>query len=278
MLENIATDVQPDRDQPESVRYSRRQFACTGERINLDYMMKCLLLRLFSLSLFLSLFFQPQLQAQDNNVFIREHFQNLENWRPLYFPKIKKHSRYAVVKEDEKTYLKAESNTSASAIVYKQEFNIYEYPRMKWRWKIENIYQKGNVREKAGDDYPIRIYIMFKYDPEKASFGQKIKYGLAKNIYGEYPPHSTLNYIWANSKDEVGIVSNSYADEAKMIILQSGPDRSGLWQEEDVNMLDDYRKAFGTDPPAIAGIAIMNDSDNTGEHSVSYIDYMEVYK
>jgi len=241
-------------------------------------MMKYLLVRLFSFAFFLSILVLPHLYAQDNNILISEHFQTLENWRPLYFPKIKKHSQYAVIKEDEKTYLKAESNASASAIVYKQEFNIYEYPRMKWKWKIENIYQKGNVREKSGDDYPIRVYIIFKYDPEKASFGRKIKYGLAKKIYGEYPPHSTLNYIWTNREDEKGIVTNSYADEAKMIILQAGPDRIGQWQEEDVNILDGYRKAFGTDPPAIAGIAIMNDSDNTGEHSVSYIDYMEVYK
>jgi len=240
--------------------------------------MKCLLVRLFSLAFFLGILVLPHLYAQDKNILISEHFLNLENWRPLYFPKIKKHTRYAVVNEDGKTYLKAESNASASAIIYKKEFSVYEYPRMRWKWKADNIYNKGNVKEKSGDDYPVRVYVIFKYDPDKASFGQKIKYGLAKKIYGEYPPHSTLNYIWANRKDEVGIVTNSYADEAKMIILQSGPDRVGLWQEEDVNMLDDYRKAFGTDPPAIAGIAIMNDSDNTGEHSVSYIDYMEVYK
>jgi hypothetical protein len=241
-------------------------------------MMKCLLVRLFSLSLFLGLLLLPQLYAQDSNILMSEHFQNLENWRPLHFPKIKQHTRYTVAEENGSTYLRAESNASASAIIYKQEFNIYEYPRIKWRWKIENVYHKGNVREKAGDDYPIRVYVIFKYDPEKASFGQKIKYGLAKKIYGEYPPHSTLTYIWANRKDEAGIVTNPYADEAKMVILQAGQDRIGQWQKEDVNIINDYRKAFGTDPPAFASFAVMNDSDNTGESSVSYIEYIEVYK
>ena len=63
-----------------------------------------------------------------------------------------------------------------------------------------------------------------------------------------------------------------------MIILQAGSEKAGKWHEEDINILEDYRKAFGTDPPPVAGIAIMNDSDNTGESPVSYIDYIEVYK
>jgi hypothetical protein len=219
-----------------------------------------------------------QAYAEDNNILFHEDFKDLENWTALYFPKIKKHTQYSIVKEAGETYLKAESNASASAIIYKKEFNVYEYPKIRWKWKIDNVYKKGNVKEKSGDDYPIRVYVLFKYDPEKASFGKRIKYGLAKIIYGEYPPHSSLNYIWANKKDEKGIITNPYASEVKMIILQAGSEKDGKWHEEDINILEDYRKAFGTDPPPVAGIAIMNDSDNTGESSVSYIDYIEVYK
>ena len=36
--------------------------------------------------------------------------------------------------------------------------------------------------------------------------------------------------------------------------------------------------AFGCKPPEKAGIAMMNDSDNTGEQSVSYLDYIEGYR
>lgn len=37
------------------------------------------------------------------------------------------------------------------------------------------------------------------------------------------------------------------------------------------------KAAFGKDPPAMAGIAIMNDSDNMGEMAVSYVDFLEVF-
>ena len=35
-------------------------------------------------------------------------------------------------------------------------------------------------------------------------------------------------------------------------------------------MLDDYRKAFGDEPTAVSGIAIMTDTDNTGESAIAY--------
>jgi len=211
-------------------------------------------------------------------VFFSEGFNNLDNWEPLYFKEIDKHTRYSIIKEGEQSYVRAESDSSASGMVYKHEFNIYDYPNLKWRWKVTNIYESGNAETKEGDDYPVRMYVMFKYDPDKASFGRRLKYGLAKKMYGTYPPHSTLNYIWANREHEEIILTNSYAKEARMVILQTGIENTGRWIDQEVNILEDYRRAFGKEPPQIASIAIMNDSDNTGESSVSFIDFIEVYK
>jgi hypothetical protein len=215
--------------------------------------------------------------AEDNNIFLREEFNDLEDWDPLHFDKIKEHSVYTIV-EEEGSYLRAESNASASGIVYAREFNVYEYPKVRWRWKVSNVYEKGDARKKSGDDYPMRIYIMFKYDPETASFGKKIKYGIAKQLYGKYPPHSSLNYIWANRIHEERVIPNSYTSAAMMVLLQYGGENAGKWIEQDVDVLEDYRKVFGADPPEVASIAVMNDSDNTKESSVSYLDYIEVYK
>ncbi|MFQ5456207.1 MAG: DUF3047 domain-containing protein [Nitrospirota bacterium] len=216
--------------------------------------------------------------AQNDNSFLREDFDNLDNWKPLEFPKIKRHSSYKLESDGDERYLKAESDSSASGLIYKKEFNVYEFPNIKWRWKIENVYKKGDAKTKEGDDYPIRIYIIFKYNPKKAGFLERMKYNAAKLIYGEYPPHSGLNYIWANKEYTERIITSSYTGQAKMILLQKGGANAGKWKTESVNIIEDYRSAFGEDPPAISSIAIMNDSDNTGEKAVSYVDYIEVYK
>lgn len=216
--------------------------------------------------------------AQEKTVFLREDFNNIDNWRPLHFAKIKEHSQYSIENNGRESFLKTKSNGSASGIVFNQVFNVFEFPKIKWRWRVSNVYKKGDAEKKSGDDYPGRVYIIFQYDPENAPFAKRIRYGLVSKLYGEYPPDSTLNYIWANKRHEKRILTNTYAIEAKMIILQSGPENTGQWVEQEVNIIEDYHEAFREDPPETASIAIMNDSDNTGESSVSYFDYIEVYR
>jgi hypothetical protein len=220
----------------------------------------------------------PSAGAEGKTILFREDFSTLDDWKPFFFPKIKKHSDYTIEKENEHRYLKAESNASASAIVYKHAFNVYDWPKAKWRWKVKNVYAKGDPRTKEGDDYPLRVYVMFEYDPDKAGFGERFTYGLAKTLYGEYPPHSSLSYVWASKEEQDRIITSPYTDRARMVLVEKGTGMTGAWVDEEVDIGEDYEKAFKTKPPARARIAVMNDSDNTGESSVSYMDYIEVFR
>ncbi len=216
------------------------------------------------------------LGAQTPEQGFRENFETLANWKPLTFPKIPRHSTYSIQKNGEKSILVASADASASGIVHIRTFNIYQTPVIRWRWKVSNIYSKGDEKKKSGDDYPLRIYVVFKYDPEKAGVLEKAQYSAARLIYGEYPPHSSLNYIWANKNYPERILPNPYTARAQMILLQKGSERVGQWVEEKVNALEDYRTAFGADPPTIAALAIMGDADNTGEKATGFVDYIEV--
>jgi hypothetical protein len=218
------------------------------------------------------------LGADGRDILFREDFISLDNWKLFNFPKIKKHSTYTIETNGKDHLLKAGSSGSASAIVYKDPFNVYEHPRVKWRWMVGNIYKKGDARTKEGDDYPMRVYIMFEYDPEQAGAFERIKYTLARSIYGEYPPHSSLSYVWASKDDPDTFLVSPYTDKAMMVLLEKGQQKAGTWQDEEINILDDYQRAFGVKPPARARIAVMNDSDNTGESAVSYMEYIEIFK
>jgi len=111
---------------------------------------------------------------------IRLRFDNLGDWESLHFPKIKTHSRYSVINENGKNILQCESNASASGLILKKTFSIYSYNRLKWKWKISNVYNNADPKKKSGDDYPIRVYIIFKYNPDKATVYEKAKYNAAK--------------------------------------------------------------------------------------------------
>jgi hypothetical protein len=220
----------------------------------------------------------PAASAQQTKVLFREDFATLDNWKDFFFPGIKRHSVYTIEGHNEGHYLKAASNASASAIVYKESFSVYDYPRVRWRWKVQNIYVKGDPRTKAGDDYPIRIYIMFEYDPDMAGPLERLQFGLARKRYGEYPPHSSLSYVWANREEDSLMITSPYTERAKMILQEMNRNKVGGWHDAQVDLLEDYRKAFGTDPPKRARLAVMNDSDNTGESSISWLDFIEVFQ
>ena len=231
----------------------------------------CLLLIIFP-------FIFPPMNGFAEQVVIDENFNTLDDWEAVTFSQIERHSEYHIQKTETGRILVASSDASASGIRYKNEFNVYDSPVVRWRWKVDNVYSGGSIMEKSGNDYPMRVYIMFKYDPEAATFAEKNMYGLVRMVSGEYPPHSSLNYIWANKPGNHLIYSSPYTDRSKLIILRSGEAEAGRWVDEEVNIIDDYKKAFGTPPPAMASISVMNDSDNTGESSVSYLDYIQVLK
>ncbi|ACL04396.1 conserved hypothetical protein [Desulfatibacillum aliphaticivorans] len=193
-----------------------------------------------------------------------------QGWEPLLFPKIEAHTQYTLVEDEGAVVVQAESKGSSSGMICKKEIDPVQYPVMEWRWKVTSVYEKGDVTQKSGDDYPARMYVSFKYDPSKVGFWERAKYKTAKVLYGEYPPHGAINYIWASNAPKGTVAPNPFSDRVKMIAVESGKENLGQWVLERRNILEDYRNAFGEEPPMIAGIAIMTDSDNTGDQTVSY--------
>ncbi len=193
-----------------------------------------------------------------------------DGWKPLAFKKIEKHTNYTLVKDDNTVVVKAVAEASASGLTREIKINPKEYPIVQWRWKIMNILKKGDVHKKEGDDYPARIYITFEYEPSKLGFFKKAEYQIGRLLYGENLPIAAINYIW-ESKAPVGtMVPNPFTDRVMMFVVESGSAKLDQWINEERNVYEDYKKAFGEEPPMISGVAIMTDTDNTGESATAY--------
>jgi hypothetical protein len=191
-------------------------------------------------------------------------------WKPLTFPTIERHTTYTLAKEDGTTVVKAMSDASAAGLTREIKVNLNQYPILSWRWKVTNVLKHGDVTKKEGDDYPARLYITFEFDPVKAGFVEKAKFEIYKLIYGQYPPLAAVNYIWESKAPKGTIVSSPYTAHSKMIVVESGPALVNQWVDEQRNLLEDYKKAFGEEPPLVSGVAIMTDTDNTGESAIAY--------
>ncbi len=216
------------------------------------------------------------LQAQDESVLEVGKFSIAplgdtlpDGWKPWTFQNIPKHTVYSVVRDGERTVVKAVSEVSASGMTREIRIDPKEYPIIQWEWKVTNVLEKGDVSRKEGDDYPARIYITFEYDSGKVGLIEKAKFEALRLLYGQYPP-TAINYIW-ESKSPIGtVVPNPFTDRVKMIVVGSGAENLNTWVGQQRNIYEDYKQAFGEEPPMVSGVAIMTDTDNTGEAATAY--------
>jgi len=192
-------------------------------------------------------------------------------WQPLVFPHVATHTRYWPVPDPEfGQVIEARAEASASALARKVDLDPRRRPVLEWRWKIARLVEKSDPSRKEGDDYPARIYVSFAYDPARVSLLERAWYAAARLFYGEYPPQSGINYIWARDTPVGTIVPNAYTSRVRMIVVESGPAHVGTWRAYARDVVEDYRRAFGDDPPRISGVAIMTDTDDTRESAVAW--------
>ncbi len=184
--------------------------------------------------------------AASNNIVL--HFSNPSNsnisdkWQVKKFKGL---TDYSLIKENGVQCIAALSKNSASGLFHEIKYSLADYPFLSWKWRISNILSKGDATKKEADDYAARIYVIF---PNVLFWRTKV-----------------INYIWANKLPKGKMVVSTYTENDKMIAVQSGADNAEKWVSEKRNIYQDYIKAFGHEPPEVGAIAIMSDTDNTGQ-------------
>lgn len=208
----------------------------------------------------------------------RDDFKNLENWKPLAFEKVPRRSQYEIVHApDDGPMLKLESEGGASALISRRTFSVREAGRISWSWKVERFPPPADPVTKRGDDYPLRVYLIFQYNPDNASFLKHMKYRTYKSLYGEYPPDSSLNYVWSGVNLIEKSFDSPYTSLSRIIVLRSGKKNSEVWRNEEVDVLSDYLEQFGNEPPEMFKLGIMTDSDNTGGRTRAFLRSLDVW-
>ena len=187
-------------------------------------------------------------------------------WEALHFPKIEQHTRYEVIRGAQGPSLRSKSECAASGFVLSlDDMDLSETPRLSWRWRIHRGLQIEDEQAKPGDDFAARVYVLFAYDPRRASFLERSARGVAKLLYGRDLPGEAINYVWA-SRTPVGEQwLNPFSDASHMVALRTHSDapEARIWHSEEVDLLADRGAMLGEPLPGIEAIAIMTDTDNS---------------
>jgi Protein of unknown function (DUF3047) len=90
---------------------------------------------------------------------------------------------------------------------------------------------------------------------------------------GEDAPGRVLAYVWGGEQPRGARVESPHLRSAgAMRVLRPADSPTGQWFGERVDVVEDYRHAFGEDPPDPTQIAISADTDDTGSTSRGLAD------
>jgi Protein of unknown function (DUF3047) len=180
---------------------------------------------------------------------------------------VKNATKYVLVRDEEAkaVVVEASADAAAGALGVRLDGDAKETPIIHFKWKIENLLEASDPRSKDGDDYAARIYVTFAYDPARASLTEKTQNAFAKTFYGETPPHAALSYVFTHKANLGDIITSPFTSRVKKIVVDADPKSVGQWKSFERNIYDDYKRAFHEEPTRISGVAIMVDTDNTGD-------------
>ena len=193
-----------------------------------------------------------------------------KDFRVVAYPNVKP-NQFALVLDDGKTVLKIDSNNSAGSMAMPVALlGAQTTTTLQWRWKVSRILDKADMDDKLTDDHSARLYVFFDVPLESLSLADRTKIRLARSIAGVDVPTAALCYVWDN-KHRVGYTAWSpYTRQLRKVVLQSGPDAIGQWRLESRDVAADFRQAFGFEAPAVTGVSVGNDTDNTDDRVTSW--------
>ena len=193
-----------------------------------------------------------------------------KEFRVVAYPNVKL-NQFALVTDEGKTVLKVDSNNSAGSVAVPiAQLGGQTSNTLQWRWKIDQILDKADMDEKLSDDHSARLYVFFDVPLESLSFADRTKIRLARSIAGADVPTAALCYVWDN-KHRVGYTAWSpFTQRLRKVVLQSGAAGVRQWRSETRDVAADFKEAFGFDAPAVTGISVGNDTDNTDDRVTTW--------
>jgi hypothetical protein len=192
------------------------------------------------------------------------------SWELQPIPGVARQTRFDLVDDGGVVVLRGRADGAAASLRHAADVDPAKTPLLIWRWKTRRVLEGTDMTSKAGDDYAARLYVFFDRKPGQMSFGERTLYRIGRARYGDQLPAAALSYVWDNRQPVGTVRDNAYTGFVKMVVASSGKAREGQWVTLTRDVAADYRRAFGTAPPRITGVAIAVDTDNTGESTVSW--------
>lgn len=183
-------------------------------------------------------------------------------------------TRFVLERQDEALVLRVEAAASYGNLVHVLE----KVPagRLSWRWRVDRVLAAADLRRREGDDVALKVCALFDMPRSAVPFLERQLLRMADSRAGGPLPAATLCYAWDPSWPQGSVVPNVYSRRVRYITLGAAP---GAWQTVQRDLAADFVRAFGDETrsvPALRGVVVGADADNTRGASLGYIADLEL--
>ena len=200
-------------------------------------------------------------------------------WRPAVPPRARA-PQFALVDDAGATVLRVRSDSAAGTLAHDLRVEVESRPALAWRWKVDRAVARANLETKQGDDFAARVYVFFDLPESELSFGERASLALARLVHGQSLPAAGICYVWDNRHPRGTAAWNPYWHRIRMVVLESGDGLAGKWVDEKRDLRADFIAAFGAREgrpvPAVTGIAVGNDTDQTRESATAWFGDLRI--
>ena len=182
---------------------------------------------------------------------------------------------YVIADIDGSRALRVEANKSYGNLVHPiTSVSPEAGVRLRWRWRLEEPLRSADLRQRSGDDSPLKVCALFDMPLEKLGVVDRSLLRMARSATGEKLPSATLCYVWDHALATGTLVRNAYSGRVRMIVVNSGDQRLGQWLNHDRDLAADFQRAFGEESdvmPPLQAVLVGADADNTGGRSLGWV-------
>lgn len=185
-------------------------------------------------------------------------------WQPWIIHPRKRKTSYRIVRDAGIPVLVASASGSASGLMTQVAIDPKKRPMLRWRWRVDSLVADADNADGSREDAPVRVVLAFDGDKSALPIGDRMFFERVKLLSGNDLPYATLMYIWGNRRPVGTVLRNPHSGRIRNVVVDSGPNELKRWRLHRRNIVEDYRRAFGTEPGRLIGVAVLTDTDNTG--------------
>ena len=163
---------------------------------------------------------------------------------------------YSVGSDENGNYLKAIADNAASGLGKEIKIDLNKTPFINITWKIEKDIPGIDETAKKGHDFAARVFVIKKTGATALS-------------------NRAVNYVFSSNQDVGSNSPSPYTKKSVDNVLATTKTNLNEWVTVKANVKEDFKKFHNLDVNELDGIAIMSDTDNSKQKSITY--YQNIY-